>query len=158
MNHPFPDDIRNPARKTPNPFADESLVPPDNSPAHDESSVRDNVFQADSSPYRPRYQMTYRVRTTGILICGIVGLAGSLFGWLAFIGRPIVIPMPILSVVFSLAAVGLGYSQLNMIKAGVAARELTWVYAAIAMGLVGLMNSLLIFLTGVFYFNWLRWL
>ena len=156
MNYPFPDDVRNPQRKGPNPFADgKEDSQPGQSDAN--SSTNDGIFRAGApSEYNPVYETTYSDRVIITLVSAIVGLAMSLLAWLVFFDYPNNGLLGIFSVVFSVAAMILARIDMVGMKAGAIRRERASLAATgMVLGLLGLMNSLAILAYGIFYEGWM---
>ena len=153
MTYPFPDDVRNPHRKEPNPFADKD--DPDDKPSGD-AAADGGIYQSGAPvEYDPVYETTYSDRVITILISSVVGLVMSLLGWLVFFGFPNNGLFGVFSLVFSIAAIIIARVDLSGMRAG-AIKRLRSRYAAIGMvlGLVGLMNSLAILAYGILVEGW----
>ena len=163
MTYPFPDDVRNPQRKGPNPFADSDSDSPNENETSTGSSGAgealdgERLFQSGSpSEYNPVYETSYADRVVTTMISAIIGLAMSLLAWTVFHGYPNNGLLGILSLVFSIAATIIARVDLTGMRAG-AVRQHRAKYAAIGMilGLLGLFNSLAILAFGIFYEGWL---
>ncbi len=165
MTYPFPDDVRNPHRKGPNPFADggdkdadgaNAGEPSEEPSSADRAATGDDRFHAGApSEYNPVYEAAYADRVVSTMICAITGLAMSLLAWTVFYGYPNNGLMGILSLVFSITATVLARVDLAGMRAGAVKRHRSR-YAAIGMllGLLGLFNSLAILAYGIFYEGW----
>lgn len=155
MTYPFPDDVRNPDRKEPNPFADSDNPKEGTQPSGDAAAGGDIYQSGAAVEYDPVYETTYSDRVITILISGVVGLVMSLLGWLVFFGFPNNGLFGVFSLVFSIAAIIIARVDLSGMRSG-AIKRLRSRYAAIGMvlGLVGLLNSLAIFAYGILFVGW----
>ena len=96
MGYPFPDDIRDPDRKSPNPFADDARQLP---AAGDPFAVSPGAME-----YQPVFERTYADRVRLTLILSVLGAALTVAGWLTFAGQAVLIINPLLSLAFSFPA------------------------------------------------------
>ena len=111
MTYPFPDDIRNPNRTEPNPFADD----PQPEPA---PSAEAFASSATSGDYHPEYVAMVAPRGKLLFLCGVVGFVFSGMGWAYFADVDLVTTMPLASLVFSLPAFLMGFSTRSGIRQG----------------------------------------
>ncbi|MCA9266760.1 MAG: hypothetical protein KDA60_23040, partial [Planctomycetales bacterium] len=74
---PFPDDIRDPDREGPNPFADDDAHEP-------KAPVVENVYASTTQPsvYEPKYDAILGSRYRLVFALGLVGLVFSVLGGL----------------------------------------------------------------------------
>ena len=152
MSYPFPDDVRNPDRKEPNPFADSE-------PQRTDTDVAGDTFgaQANAADYNPVYETTYEDRVVSTLIAAVVGFAASLLGWLYFSGYTNTLLFPYISLVFSGAATILGGSDLRGMRAGAIKASRSRLSAlGQLLGMLGLFSSFAHLAYGFFYDGWFR--
>jgi len=150
MAYPFPDDVRNPDREDPNPFAEDHI---DDS---SETVASEGDFQASGTAgdYRPEYVATEKSRVAVVLALGIGGLLGSLSGWTAYTNLTHLILMPFLSLAFSMPAVALGWSDAIAVRAGARKKDNSgWLVVGILLGLLAIANTALFVIVGLFVWD-----
>ncbi len=134
MGYPFPDDIRDPDRKSPNPFADDAQDLPHS----------DGPFgvSPEGMEYQPVFEQTYADRVTITLILSVLGAVTSVAGWLTFAGQGVLILNPLLSLAFSVPGMVIGRLDVQAMDAGVmAAQRRKLASRGALIGLLGLANS-----------------
>ncbi len=154
-DYPFPDDVRNPNRTGPNPFAGED---PHLDPPHDLTDGQATGEAEDGNDlatmygasqrgeeYAPEYEACVRDRVTLCLICAAFGVVGSLIGWLAVLRPWMFGPlylMPPFSLAGSLPAWSLASSDLRAMKWGAMDRKRRRAArVAAGLGALGTINS-----------------
>jgi len=148
--YPFPDDIRDPNRKEPNPFADADDV--------ESTAAAPKTFEATkhSNEYQPVYQAILPDRAVLTLIVGTVGLLASLSGWPSYLGGGAfasLLLMPIFSLSGSLPALLISISDLRAMRKGAMRPERRgWSRWGRFLGAAGVLNSLAFIAVGL-----LRW-
>lgn len=150
--YPFPDDIRDPNRKDPNPFAGEDpALDPEPASSDEPYAVGDLASQ-----YKPEYEAVISDRATMCLVGGTIGLLASLSGWLALRGGDffLLVMMPLFSLAGSLPALLLSLSDLGAMRHGAMQSERRNIArAAFFLGVCGLLSSIL-FLTYQLWYAW----
>ncbi len=117
--YPFPDDIRDPNRQGPNPFADDAA---DENPSAEQ--VTDSTIFATNdraTEYQPEYQAVLSNRSVLHLLLGGLGLVASLVGWTSLGDlelASLLMPLPFLSLAASVPALLGSLADLRAMKSG----------------------------------------
>lgn len=141
--YPFPDDIRDPNRTEPNPFAAED-------PTLDVAPVdAEGAYAAGtrSMEYKPQYDSVLSDRSRMTMILGVLGLLASLSGWLSvvdYVTYAILSLMPLLAVAGSLPAFLMSLSDVRAMGRGAMKDDnRKWSSLACLLGAVGLTSGVL---------------
>ena len=156
MTYPFPDDVRNPDREGPNPFAEDHV---------DESAEGAGGTAGDSplgsteaaTEYQPEYEAVTSNRSRIVFILGVLGLALSLSGWGAYAGEGMLILMPVASLAFSITAAFMGTSERGHIKAGRKTSQGAFlIVIGTICGMLGILNTVVYTVVGILVTDLLR--
>ncbi len=150
MTYPFPDDVRNPSRDEPNPFADDHVDETETSASLGASGV--------ATEYQPRYEATQVARSGMILLLGGLGCGLSLLGWLSYADYAELSIMPLLAFAFSLPAVTMGGGALRAMRSGKMKEEgRRSVYWGTLWGILAIGNSCAYTIVGIVVLDLIGW-
>ncbi len=150
MTYPFPDDIRNPDRDEPNPFAED----------HVDDANEQGVLGAagTATEYQPRYEATQVASSRVISLLGGLGCGLSLLGWLSFGDHGELTLMPLLACAFALPAVTIGSSSLKAMRTGKMKGDgRRRVYWGTLLGILAIGNSCLYLIVWIFVLDLTSW-
>ena len=134
--YPFPDDVRNPDRDAPNPFA-EDHIDSDDGPT-DAFGVTQH-----GDDYKPQWERTYADRARLSIGLAITGAVLSLSGWLVFVGQGLFFLLPFLSLAISIPGLTISRGDLvGMEKGAIEDKRHGLAFAAMLLGFLGVVNSL----------------
>lgn len=157
--YPFSDDIRDPNRKTPNPFAaeDPSLDEPRQLPEGTSEGTFTTSPHAQDE-YRPVYQAVLPDRARMCMFIGSLGLLFSLTGWPSMMNIwnfAMFYLMPLLSLAGSLPAFLLGLSDVRAMRRGAMQNHRRqWAALACFLGALGVANSV-VYLAIIIWRDWM---